>query len=191
MENVYHSSKTQGLKVIEPRKSSHGKEYVYAMTSKEWSAVFLGNSYDLFNQIELSRDRQKIVITERFKNSLEVGYKSFSGSIYTLDSFNFKEGVTGWGPELVSEFTQKVLQEEKVPDALEYILQLEKEEKITIYRYPNFSDFYTEESWYNSTIDKAVHGANVSEKLFKLIENDMKKYHSEKLQDFYNKYNKN
>lgn len=188
MKYVYHSSKIQNLKIIEPRVSTHGNSYVYAMISPEFSALFLGDSYDLINQIELSRDSKKLVIIERFKNSLEVGYKNFNGSIYTLSAENFKEGITGWKPELVSEYSEKVLSEEKIPDALDYILKLEKLGKINIYRYPNISDFYTEKTWYEECIEKAVSFAKNN---FIKIESDMKKYHPEKLDDFYNAYNKN
>ena len=92
MKYVYHSSKNQGLKDIEPRVSTHGISWVYAMKKPEYCIMFIGNNSDLINQTGFTNGVPYIV--ERFEGSLEYAYKGKSGSIYTLDGIDFKNNVT-------------------------------------------------------------------------------------------------
>lgn len=135
MKYVYHSSRTQGLKVIEPRVSYHGKPWVYAMEKPEYCAVFLGEHGNLINQIGFREGLP--YIAERFEGALEYSYKNKTGSIYTLDGSDFKTEMTSFGREIVCDHSCEVINEEKIENSLEKILQLEAEGKIEIYRYPN------------------------------------------------------
>ncbi|MFB5597733.1 MAG: hypothetical protein ACE5RJ_01775, partial [Nitrosopumilaceae archaeon] len=61
-------------------------------------------------------------------------YENVQGSIYTLDSNNFKEK-TDWKEEVVSAHDEKVLKEEKIENALELLQNLEKERKSNLQPY--------------------------------------------------------
>ncbi|MFW5902871.1 MAG: hypothetical protein ACOCTT_03215 [archaeon] len=142
-EKVYHSSRKQNLETIKPTKSTHGKKYVYATKNKSLSAAFLGKGGDLICQIgtHVSESGEKTHhIFERFPKALEWAYKNIKGSIYTLPGEKFEEGKTTWKSEVVS--TEKVipLEEEKIDNALGYLLELDKKGKIKIMRYPERPD---------------------------------------------------
>jgi len=156
MEYVYHSSKIQGLKVLEPRVSSHDKAWVYAMEKPEYCSLFLGDCNDFINQIGFVNDVPEIV--ERFKDSLLYAYENKSGSIYTLDATNFKKGMTTFSVELVNENPCDVVREDKIQNSLENILKLESEGKLIIYRYPKVPSHYPSDR--SDLIRKAIIAVN-------------------------------
>lgn len=180
MKYVFHSSRVQNLKVIEPRVSTHGELWVYATESLEKSAVFLGNFSDLIIQVAFQKEGITPCVIERFRGALEVAYAGFSGSIYTLDGSTFKSGMTSFDIELVNTEVCNVLVENKIDDVLNFILQLEKENKVIIYRFPNFPEWYP--NWEKSLITKAVLFA---QKNFIGTEKDIKEFHLDRLQEFY------
>lgn len=135
MKYVYHSSKIQGLKTIEPRISTHGNSWVYAMEKPEYCLMFLGNHGDIINQTGFTDGIP--YIAERFEEALEYAYKNKTGSVYTLEGLDFKAGMTTFTRELVCDHSCKVIEEKKIEDALKEILQLESEGTLKIYRYPN------------------------------------------------------
>lgn len=135
MKYVYHSSKTQGIKTIKPKSSTHNIEWVYAMKKPEYSLMFLGNNNDLINQISFLDGTP--VITERFRDSLRFAYQGTKGSIYKLSGSNFKENITSFLEEVICEKSCDVITEEKIEDALVEILELEQAGKIQIYHYPD------------------------------------------------------
>jgi len=171
MKYVYHASKIQGLKVLEPRVSSHEKAWVYAMEKPEHCSLFLGNCNDLINQIGPLRNGVPYIV-ERFKDSLLFAYKDKNGSIYTLDAANFKKGMTSFDLELVSENPCEVIKEDKIQDSLDNILKLESEGKLTIYRYPEVPDFYPNDK--SDLVKKAVRSVK---KYGELRLEFIKKYH--------------
>lgn len=132
---VYHSSKKQGLKVLKPSVSTHEKRWVYATKDIPTSALFIGDNWDFICQIGASND--KPYVYEQFKGALDVAYKNQSGSIYKLDGRNFHSGKTGWSTELISEHPEKVLEEVVIDDVLVFLLQLEADGKLVIFRFPN------------------------------------------------------
>jgi len=139
MNYVYHSSKTQGLKIIEPQVSTHGNSWVYAMENPEYCMMFLGSHGDIINQTGFTDGVP--YIAERFEGALEYAYKDKTGSIYTLEGLDFKAGMTTFTREVVCDHSCRVVSEEKIENALEKILQLESEGKIKIYRYPNLPEW--------------------------------------------------
>ncbi len=132
---VYHSSKTQGLKTIQPRVSTHRTSWVYALEKPEYCLMFLGNHSDAINQTGFINGIP--YIAERFESALEYAYKNKRGSIYTLEGLDFKTGMTTFTSEFVCDHSCKVINEKKIEDVLKEILHLESEEKIKIYRYPD------------------------------------------------------
>ncbi len=136
-EKVYHASRVQGLKLIKPRRSTHGRPWVYATKDPVLAACFLGNRGGDFT-CAVGRDPEsgKPFICERFKGAFELRYRGVKGSIYVLSGKDFREGETGWDEEVVSPKPVVPLDEIRVSDAAAYLLELEKEGKLLIMRYP-------------------------------------------------------
>lgn len=135
MNYVYHASEVSGLTKLEPRVSTHGESWVYAMEKSEYALMFLGNHSDLINQIGFVDGVAQIV--ERFPGALEYGYKDVVGSVYKLDAKDFKAGMTSFNAELVCDHVCAVQEEIEIQNALERILELESDGRIIIYRYPS------------------------------------------------------
>ena len=135
---VYHSSKVSGLKILEPRPSTHKIPWVYATKDIATTAMYLGDNFDFICQTGFSKG--KPYIWERFKGALDLGYKDKKGSIYYLKPDTFKEGMTSYTPEIVSEVPVKVEKEIPINDVQEYLLNLEKEGKLKIFMFPNTLD---------------------------------------------------
>jgi hypothetical protein len=134
---VYHSSKTLGLKQIIPHKSTHGKSWVYATKDIVMSAVFLGDLGGDFT-CAVGRDPEtgKPFICERFKEAFNLRYDEVKGSIYVLPGERFIDAKTQWEEEVVSEETVVPLREIQVNNAKEYLLRLAEEQKLIIKYYP-------------------------------------------------------
>lgn len=135
---VYHSSKVSGLKILEPRPSTHKIPWVYATKDIATTAMYLGDNFDFICQTGFSKG--KPYIWERFKGAFDLGYKDKKGSIYYLKPDTFKEGMTSFTPEIVSEVPVKVEKEEHIDDVQEYLLNLEKEGKLKIFMFPDTPD---------------------------------------------------
>lgn len=169
---VYHSSKIQGLKTIEPRVSTHEKSWVYALKSPEQSVLFMGNNHDLINQIGNIND--ELYIFERFPGALEHAYQGEKGSIYALEEYDFKGGMTSWDPEVICEHSCPVVKEEKIENVLDKILELDKEGKIKIYRFPNRPVGIPADN--SDLIDKAAEWASRPGKAGEHVLEEIKKY---------------
>lgn len=133
---VYHSSNTRGLSKLEPRVSTHEEPWLYATRDLATSVLFIGCSSDLICQIGTSLDGVPHIY-ERFEGALEYGYSKQSGSVYVLDGSTFREGMTSFSGEVISEVSVDVIEEIYIDDALEFLLKLEEEGRLLIYRYPN------------------------------------------------------
>lgn len=132
---VYHSSKVRGLKILEPRPSTHKIPWVYATKDIATAAMYLGDNFDFICQTGFSKG--KPFIWERFKGAFDLGYKNKKGSIYYLKPDSFKENMTSFSLEIVSEIPVKVEKEVIVNDAKEYLLNLEKQGKLSIFMFPD------------------------------------------------------
>ncbi len=137
-EYVYHSSKVRGLKVLEPKPSTHKTPWVYATKDIASAAMFLGDNFDFICQTGFSKG--KPYIWERFKGAFDLGYKNKKGAIYYLKPDTFKEGMTSFTGEIVSEVPVKVEKEIFINDVQGFLLNLEKEGKLKIFIFPNTPD---------------------------------------------------
>mgnify|MGYP000862530290 FL=1 len=132
---VYHSSKVRGLKILEPRPSTHKTPLVYATRDIATTAMYLGDNFDFICQTGFSKG--KPFIWERFKGAFDLGYKNKEGSIYYLKPDSFQENMTSFSLEIVSEIPVKVEKEVIVNDVKEYLLNLEKQGKLSIFMFPD------------------------------------------------------
>lgn len=141
MEYVYHGSNTPNLKIIKRNKSTHNKYWIYATYSKAISTIFLSpNHSDLFYSLSGNGIDTPVCLVERkpgmFKNIFNA-----SGSIYYLDKANFKENMTGWSAELVSDKDEKVRKEEHIDNIYNKLVELSKDGELQLYLYPERPDW--------------------------------------------------
>jgi hypothetical protein len=137
MEYVYHGSPISGLTYIEPKISTHGKNWVYATKDKGVALVFLQKWNDFIFNETINNGRHEL--TERLPNMFTEIYKGKSGYLYHLDAANFLEGQTSFTPEVVSNQREKVVYCEVITDCYENLCEMEKNNQITLFRYPDRS----------------------------------------------------
>jgi len=117
---LYHASPTQGMKVIDPKKTQSGitkdrPKDVYASNDKAYAAGFCfnWNSSEGFNYGK-DRDRDPWELKVPPKYSQRLNSKC---SIYTVEVDTFRD-LNISTPEYASKYKVKVLSEEKYPTAL-------------------------------------------------------------------------
>ncbi len=134
MNYVYHGSKTHGIEVLHPHKSTHGT-YVYATKSREIATIMSKRCGDDATYTLLTNEDGRLELIERIPHAFD---KMFSNdfSLYILDSSYFKDINTGFN-EVVSEENVPVIKEERYSSLFEAIKKLESEGLVNIYYYPN------------------------------------------------------
>lgn len=137
---IYHVSPQGGLAVLEPRASTHGIPYVYAVRDLSAGLLF-GAKQDDFDFIISTLPDGRTELCECWEGALEARYAGRECSIYTVAEDGFMEGMTGWSAELVSECAVTVLSEEKVGDLLERILAEEARGALAVRRYRRDSEY--------------------------------------------------
>lgn len=154
MKVVYHGSSISKLDTITPHQNTHGN-YVYA-TNNKVIAIVMAHQHGSDFTYNFGRNSKKepYNLVERIPGAFEMMYKS-SASIYSLDGSNFKKINTSFN-EIVSSEEEKVLGEEKITDLLRVISNLEKENAIKIYRYPNKPEGFKRDS--SDLIEKLAEG---------------------------------
>ena len=135
-EEVYHCSPVQGLALITPRVSTHGRCWVYATGSEVMSAVFLGREGGDFTCAAGTINGMPYLV-ERFEGAIKRRYGGIRGSLYTLPGRGFVAGRTTWSHDLVSEEAVTPLCETRVDDAQDYLLRLAAEGLLTVKSYPD------------------------------------------------------
>jgi hypothetical protein len=135
---VFHASRMQGLKIIEPRVSTHGTPWIYAARDEVTASMFLGQHQDFILGSGYIGTQPYIV--ERFAGAFSRAKAGASGSIYVLDGSSFQSGRTSWHAEVVSEQSLEPLRETVVPDAAEHLLEFERSGRLSIYRFPSRPD---------------------------------------------------
>lgn len=150
----YHASPIGGISQLEPRVSHHGLPLVYFSKKRENVLVYLSNSIEkycretgfLYNgkwqkwgPYGFDQDgRQRL--EEYYPNALESTYKGVSGYIYMAQNM-IDSGFEVKIPDAAtSSIPVPVTGVEFVPDALDAILQAEKDGLIRIVRYDEMTD---------------------------------------------------
>jgi len=137
MKYVYHGSNIPNLKIIKRNKSTHNKNWVYATCSKAISIIFMSsNGNDLYYNLSGDGINYPVELVER-KQGMFNKIFNISGSIYKLNSKNFKSDMTGWSAEVVSDQDEKVLGEEHINNVMDELIKLDKLKKIKLYFYPD------------------------------------------------------
>lgn len=136
---LYHVSSTAGIKILEPRVSSHQKAYVYAIDNLV-TALLFGARQDDFDFL-IDEKGGKPIIYECYPNAFETVYTGKDCSVYEIAEAGFLRGVTSWEPELVCEHAVEVLREVKVTDLYERLLEEEKQGNLQINRYQDTMEY--------------------------------------------------
>lgn len=139
MTYVYHGSPTCGLKYIEPRMSTHGKEYVYATKDKVLAVAFLQKHNDYLINISYTDDGI-LELTERVAGAFIEIFKGKSGYLYYLNSINFLEGQTSFS-EVVSEVKEQVIYCETITCSYMKLQEMALNNQIVLFAYPNRPDY--------------------------------------------------
>lgn len=135
---VYHASKTQGLTLIKPSISTHGKMWVYATKDVTMAALFLsGKGGDLTCAVGRDIETGIPYVCERFAGAFDYRYANVSGSIYVLPSETFMENKTQWEEEVVSESEVTPVEEIKINDVKRFLIELSDNGRLKIFFYPN------------------------------------------------------
>lgn len=142
MKKLYHGSHIQGLKEITPKESGWDKSYVYAISTLPFALIF---SVQVRNTFIAGWGRLKDntpSFCEKRPGAFDLFYKGKKSSIYVLDSKNFFQKENMWKEEYVSEKTERVLEEIRVEDVKEYLLDLERKGEFKFIPYKDRKEYF-------------------------------------------------
>ena len=133
----YHCSPTAGLTVLEPRKPATFDKpaRVYMTTLLPMALMYSIQNYEY--TYGYTQEGQ-IYLEEYFPNALEIWYRGKSASLYLCDPEKTESSKIP--NEAISETVVPVLQETHIPDALEALLEQERQGALVIYRYHQLSE---------------------------------------------------
>ena len=131
---LYHVSPSAGLKTLQPRISTHGKAYVYAIENMVTGLLF-GVRHDDFDFCISTDENDKPTVYECYPGAFLKIYGGKSCSVYEVDEKGFQRGLTSWSPELVSEQETSVIRETAVADLAERLLEEERNGNLKLCRY--------------------------------------------------------
>ena len=131
---LYHVSSTPGIKVLEPRESTHKKPYVYAIENLVTGLLF-GVKHDDFDFCISTDENGKPHVYECYPQALEIIYAGKSCSVYEVAEDGFLRGMTSWNVELVSENAVPVEREVFVPDLYSRLAEEQAAGNLEIHRF--------------------------------------------------------
>lgn len=131
---VYHVSATPGLAVLVPRRSSHGKAFVYAVDNLVTGLLF-GARHDDFDFLIDVDARGAPEVWECYPGAFDAVYRGRRCTVYALEEVGFVRGATPWQAELVCESPVPVRQEMAVPDLYARLLQEAANGALLLHRY--------------------------------------------------------
>lgn len=135
----YHVSPVPGIKVLEPRVSTHRTPYVYALENRV-TALMFGAKKDDFDFI-VDEQKGRPCLWECYPQAMEACYRGRECSVYRVGEEGFLRGMTGWEPELVCPNPVAVMGEERIDDLLAALLQAEREGALIIHRYEDTASY--------------------------------------------------
>lgn len=167
----YHASQTPGIEVLQPRVSNHHVPLVYFSRKRENVLVYLSNAIEKYCRETgfvyhgpwqkwgpYGFDQQgRLQIQEYYPNALVDTYQGVSGYIYGVEALAPCDFPLEIPDAAVSDVPVLVATCEFVPDALEAILQAEREGLISILRYEQLSPEF--QAWNHTTIQKEYENA--------------------------------
>lgn len=137
MNRLFHISPIGDLKIIEPNISSHGKAWVYATECIPLGLAFGVKEHSDFHTMISGRGKDKKYtpyIVENYSGAFDL-YKGKSCYIYEVDNTDFKENMTSWSEDFVSDKPVKVLNCQKIDDIFEELCKYQNAGEIILYNY--------------------------------------------------------
>lgn len=144
-EYVYHGSRSSGHKELVPKVAGFGKRLVYATDNLTLAAIFIGKGRNSWQADFDIGDDGVPYFRERVDGIFDKWYKMRSGSIYALPKSEFHREKGMWEHELASEKPVGVVEEIKIGDLKEFMLNLEKEGKLKIVYYKDFRKMFPDD----------------------------------------------
>lgn len=131
---LYHVSNNAGLKILQPRISTHKKPYVYAIENMITGLLF-GVKHDDFDFIISTDDNNNPIVYECYPDAFQKIYQGKGCSAYEVSDEGFMRGMTSWDVELVNDNEVSVINEIVIADLYERLLEEEKNGNLKVYRY--------------------------------------------------------
>ena len=168
---LYHASQTPDITVLEPRVSNEGVPRVYFSDKRENVLVYLSNAVEKICREDgfshtgkwqkwasygFTKDG-RLQFQEYWEDALADTYRGVSGYIYTVERTDAVVPFEKIPNSFWTEKPQRVVSAEYVPDALEALLEAEREGKIDILRYADLPAKMRE--WLYRTIFDEYRGA--------------------------------
>lgn len=130
---LYHVSPTMGLKVLEPRISTHGQPWVYAVADRA-TALLFGAKQDDFD-FRIDTVEKHPTVWECYPGALKACYQGKECAVYQVAEDGFLSGQTDWDAEWVNPAPVPVVEETHVTDLLFALCQAEQNGALTIHTY--------------------------------------------------------
>ena len=133
-EYVYHASPVQGLEIIHPMISTHGRRWIYAAKDSIMASVFLGR---LGGDLTCKVGRFDLpFICEMYPGAFDLRYANKKGSLYKLDPDFFVGRRTSWLEDFVSPKDVVPIEEKRVDMIKQYLMNLKDSGLIIIKFFP-------------------------------------------------------
>jgi len=149
---LFHVSKTENLKVLVPKVSTHGTPFVYAIDNL-YIALLFGAPKDDFDLL-IDLVDGKAIVSECYENAFKEIYENQECSVYQVEDSTFLRNKTGWSPELVSKEPVQVVKEWKVDNLYNVLMQEVKNGNILLYTYNNSIEYRGKIS--NHIVDRLI-----------------------------------
>ena len=167
----HHASAIGNIKQLEPRISNHGVPLIYFSKKRENVLVYLSNAVERYCKETGFRydgiwkkwgpygfDKNGLqCLEEYYPNALEKTYKGVSGYIYCTDTLVEADFNVQIPDAVASNIPVKIRSVEFIPDALEAILNAERDGLIKIMRCEDMSPKMKE--WVTKTIREEYENA--------------------------------
>lgn len=154
MNSLYHASPIAGIKILEPRISTHGDPRVYFSIKRENTLVYLSNAIEkhcrqtgfLYNgtwqkwgTYGFTSDH-RLRLEEYYPNALQETYEGVSAYIYKALPNEKTQVLTGIADAFYSCDPMEVVDCEFIKDAYAEIMQVYEEGKIDIIGYEEWTE---------------------------------------------------
>lgn len=133
----YHGSVAEGITKLLPfakKNSNLPFPCVYLTTSRALAPIYIWDKPFKWMNYFIRKEDGAPVYTESFPNALAVFYKGVRGWVYVCQG-EYEQNGTGISCAAISKEPVEVFSAERIPDAYEELLRLEKEGKLCIQRY--------------------------------------------------------
>ncbi|MBQ7299725.1 MAG: hypothetical protein IJW77_07780 [Clostridia bacterium] len=150
---LYHVSPIAGLKILQPRVSTHGKAYVYAVENMVTGLLF-GVRHDDFDFIISNNEKGTPILYECYPDALKSVYQGKNCSVYYINDDGFQRNKTSWDVELVCENEVQVIDERIINDLYNRLLDEEKHGNLIIHRYEYCPEYRKRIS--NQIVDRLI-----------------------------------